>query len=154
MKKIWSVGVVLGIMLICSVAFAMDMDHSKMKKEDTGQKNKDVVIVKQDGYTFKFNFIDLMERMKASGMKMDMGGMTHHLMVFVKDEKSGKKVTDAKVMYKIFAPSGKTSKAMPMLMGSGFGADISLSEKGEHGIACMVKIGDKKHLVKIKRTIK
>jgi hypothetical protein len=146
MKKHILLGIIFGILLICPPAFAgmehEEHEHSEMKHEgDEGVKT-----VKSGGYVFKFDLIDMKERMK--GMDMDMGGMTHHLMVSVEDE-SGKKITDANVKYKVFSPGGKESETMAMVMSGAYGADISMSEKGKHGIACLVKIGDKKELVKI-----
>jgi hypothetical protein len=151
-KSVLSVfAVILGVALTYSVSLAgMDhptMDHSKMdhSKMDHGKKSDDnIVETKSNGYNFKFKFIDLLERAKG----MDMGDNTHHLMVYVSDE-SGKKITDAKVKFKLFAPNGKESEAMAMGMGGGYGADVSLKEKGKHGIATLVKMGDKKELVKI-----
>ncbi len=156
MKKFYLLSVVLGALLIYSISFAgMDMGGMKMgemKSSDMAVKN--IKNVTSRGYKFEFNLIDMKMKMKKKGMEMDMGGMSHHLMVFVKDEKSGAKITDAKVKFKIFAPNGDESQAMAMLMNGGYGADVNMSEKGKYGIACMVKIGDKKELVKFNYVIK
>ncbi len=164
MKKNVLLGVIVGVLLTYSIAFASGgccdpdkdtgkmkcesdkaekdctrhgkaagMEHSMMKgdKDERGHK-----AVEQDGYKFQFDFID-----------MDMPKMTHHLMVAIEDA-AGKKVTDAEVIYKTVAPSGKEGKAMAMKMGGSFGGNINLSEKGKHKIEATVEIGDKEILVK------
>lgn len=161
MKKFYLSSIVFGIILSYSLVFAgMDMkeaehDHSKMDhnsghemQEETDhsghEMQDDITIVKSGGYKFTFDLIDMKEKMKS----MDMKGMTHHLMVFVED-KSGKKVTDAKVKYKVFAPSKLMSETMAMAMNDGYGADVSMSEKGKYGVACLVVMGEKQELVKV-----
>ena len=151
MKKYSILGIVLGVLLVVSCCFAgMEMEHEMggmEMKHETKESDDHIKTVKSGGYVFKFNLIDMQKKMK--GMEgMEMGGMTHHLMVFVEEEESGKKITDAKVKYKIFTPDEKESETMAMAMSGGYGADISMTVKGKYGIACMVKMGEKTELVK------
>ena len=156
MRKLSLLGIILGVLLGYSLCFAgMDMgyeghDMGGMEmKHESNESSDHIKTVKSGGYVFKFNLIDMQRKMEAKGMgDMDMGGMTHHLMVFVEEEGSCKKITDAKVKYKIFTPGEKESETMAMAMSGGYGADINMAVKGKYGIACMVKMGEKKELVK------
>ena len=159
MKKLGMLGIVLGIIMSCSLVFAgmehdhsaheeSKKDHSKMGHSKEAHAHGDKNVVEKDGYQVRFDFIDLKERMKDMNMgEMDMDGKTHHLMVFIVGA-DGKNVVDAKVKFKMFAPDKKESEAMAMKMGMGFGADINLGAKGKHGVAALIKMGDKSLVVK------
>ena len=80
---------------------------------------------KKDGYTFAFESIP----MKGEGV-------THHLMVFVKDA-AGKAVMGAKVGFDVASPASagkQNQKVMAMAMGDGYGANLDLSAKGRYTI--------------------
>jgi len=123
---------------ILAMVFAMGMpmagiamDHSAHAKEmshDMGQKNDDFVEIGKDTQkgvvaTVKVKTYD--KKTLASMAKMGMSG-THHVMVFFTDEKSGNDITGGKVAIKVKGQEGKP--AMMMLMGKGFGSDVSLPE--------------------------
>ena len=119
-------------------AMAMkDMDHSENGKEmsedahkghDMASQGDDFVEIGKDTQegvvaTVKVKTYD--EKTLASMAKMGMDG-THHVMVFFADKKSDKEIASGKVALKV---KGKEAKpVMMMQMGTGFGADVTLSE--------------------------
>ena len=114
----------LGMPVFASAA----MDQDMHKGHDMGAKKGDFVEIGKDTQngvvaTAKIKTYD--EKTLASMKKMGMDA-THHVMVFFADEKSGNKITKGKVALKVKGQDAKPS--MMMLMGKGFGADVSLSE--------------------------
>ena len=65
------------------------------------------------------------EKTKATMAKMGMNA-THHVMVFFTDEKSGDAIASGKAALKIKGSDAKPD--MLMLMGTGFGGDVSVGE--------------------------
>ena len=99
------------------------MDHSKMGKDiKAGAKEVD-----------------------HSKMMDSMMVGTHHVMVRVRDEKTGKAVGDGHIMVAVTAPSGKNSTIHLVKMMDHFGGGASLTEKGAYKSALSFKSGEKTH---------
>jgi phage tail sheath gpL-like len=99
------------------------MDHSKMGKDmKDGAKEAD----------------------KSKMMESMMAG-THHVMVKILDDKTGKAVADGHIMIGVTAPSGKSSTIHLSEMMGHFGGGASLTEKGSYKFALSFKSGAKAH---------
>ncbi len=127
---------------ILALVFAMGMpmiavaamDHGSNGKEsmhkghDMGGQKDDFVEIGKDAQkgvvaTVKVKTYD--EKTLASMAKMGMDA-THHVMVFFTDEKSGDEIAGGKVALKVKGVEAKP--VMLMLMGTGFGGDVTLKE--------------------------
>jgi hypothetical protein len=105
-----------------------DKDPDMHKGHDMAAKDGDFVEIgkdTQDGVvaTVKVKAYD--EKTRATMEKMGMNA-THHVMVFFTEEKTGDAVTSGKAALKIKGEEAKP--AMLMLMGTGFGSDVSVGE--------------------------
>ena len=105
-----------------------DMDHDMHKGHDMAAKDGDFVEIgknTQSGVvaTVKVKAYD--EKTRDTMAKMGMNA-THHVMVFFTDEKTGAAVVSGKAALKIKGEEAKP--AMLMLMGTGFGSDVSVDE--------------------------
>ena len=104
------------------------MDHDMHKGHDMAAQKGDFTEIGKDTKkgvvaTVKVKAYD--EATIATMTKMGMSA-THHVMVFFADEKTGDAVASGKVALKIKGDDAKP--AMLMLMGGGFGSDISVGE--------------------------
>jgi hypothetical protein len=80
----------------------------------------------------------------ASMSKMGMDG-THHLMLFFTDEASGAEIVKGTVAIKVKGPGDSKAKAVKLMqMGSGFGADVAMTEKGHYDLEVGTKLEDGK----------
>jgi len=88
---------------------------------------------KKDGFSLAFELLP----MKGEGI-------THHLMVFVKDA-AGKPLVGAKVGFDVASPvkGSRDQKVMAMGMGDGYGANLDLTAKGKYTIKTRVVGGGK-----------
>lgn len=114
------------------VAAAAKDPHAGMDM-GAGETTRKIHEGKKDGYAFAFDI-----------MPMKGEGITHHLMLFVK-EPAGKALTGAKVGFDVGSP-GKGQKAqrvMAMGMGDGYGANLDFSAKGKYTIKAKVVGGGK-----------
>jgi hypothetical protein len=105
-----------------------DKDPDMHKGHDMAAKDGDFVEIgkdTQDGVvaTVKVKAYD--EKTRATMEKMGMNA-THHVMVFFTEEKTGDAVTSGKAALKIKGEEAKP--AMLMLMGTGFGSDVSVGD--------------------------
>jgi hypothetical protein len=108
------------------------MDHNKMGKDmKAGAKEAD--------------HSKMMETMVAG---------THHVMVKVQDEKSGKAVGDGHIMIAVTSPSGKSLTIHLGEMMDHFGGGASLPEKGGYKFALSFKSGDKTHKAQFEYEVK
>lgn len=99
--------------------------------------------VEQDGVMAMPHLADVREAMAKNGMKE-----THHMMVMFTDSKTGKPLTEGAAAVKVTDPAGVTSEPKKMmLMGDGFGADISLAAPGKYSLEVGTKLGDAKKRV-------
>ena len=102
--------------------------HDMKKGHDMGGQKDDFVEIGKDAQkgvvaTVKVKTYD--EKTLASMKKMGMDA-THHVMVFFTDEKSGDEIAGGKVALKVKGVEAKP--VMLMLMGEGFGGDVTLKE--------------------------
>ena len=108
-----------------------DMDHDMHKghdmKMDSAKDGDFVEIGKdtQDGVVATVKVKTYDEKTMATMEKMGMNA-THHVMVFFTDEKTGAAVASGKAALKIKGEDAKPE--MLMLMGTGFGSDVSVGE--------------------------
>ena len=105
-----------------------DMDHDMHKGHDMAAKDGDFVEIgkdTQDGVVATVKVKTYDEKTMATMEKMGMNA-THHVMVFFTDEKSGDAIASGKAALKIKGSDAKPD--MLMLMGTGFGSDVSVGE--------------------------
>jgi hypothetical protein len=119
------------------------MDHDMHKGHDMAAKDGDFVEIGKDTKdgivaTVKVKTYD--EKTKATMAKMGMNA-THHVMVFFVDEKTGAAVASGKAALKVKGEDAKPS--MLMLMGTGFGSDVSVGV-GMYPFEIGTKLGDGK----------
>ena len=99
--------------------------------------------IEQDGVMAVPHLADVREAMAKHGMKE-----THHMMVMFTDSKTGKPLTEGAVAVKVTDPAGVTSEPKKMmLMGDGFGTDISLAAPGKYSFEVGTKLEDAKKRV-------
>lgn len=104
----------------------MAMEHGKAMDHGMSSQGDDFVEIGKDTQqgvvaTVKVKAYD--EATRATMTKMGMDA-THHVMVFFTDENSGKELAGGMVAIKVQGQEAKP--VMMMLMGSGFGGDVSL----------------------------
>ena len=121
---------------ILAMVFAMGMpvfasaamDQDMHKGHDMGAEKGDFVEIGKDTQkgvvaTAKVKTYD--EKTLASMKKMGMDA-THHVMVFFTDEKSGDEIAGGKAALKVKGMDA--NPVMLMLMGAGFGGDVTLKD--------------------------
>ena len=123
-------------------------DHGSHSMDHSGHTGENIHNSEKDSYRLAYHLIDMkaqMAAMKDHGHAKSMENMdiTHHLMVYITDA-DGNNVTDAKVGYLVINPDGTKQKVMCMAMKGGFGADISLKQKGAYTIKTKAVSGDKR----------
>ena len=124
----------MGMPVLASAA----MDQDMHKGHDMGAKKGDFVEIgkdTQDGVVATAKIKTYDEKTMATMAKMGMDA-THHVMIFFADEKSGDEIAGGKVAIKVKGQDAKPT--MMMLMGKGFGGDVSLS-----GMMITFEIGTK-----------
>ncbi len=125
---------------------AMDMDNSTMSKDmkhDMSEQKGDFVEIGKDIQegvvaTVKVKTYDA--ETLATMAKMGMNA-THHVMAFFTDEKSGNAIDGGQVALKLKGSEAKP--VMMMLMGTGFGTDVTL-EDGMYTFEFGTKLEDDK----------
>ena len=99
--------------------------------------------VQQDGILAVPHLREVRAAMAKHGMKE-----THHMMVMFTDSQTGKPLTEGVVAVKVIDPAGGSSEPLKMmLMGDGFGADISLAAPGKYSLEVGTKLKDAKKRV-------
>lgn len=121
----------------------MEMDHGKKMEHGSGMAMGGDMIMLQDeevdGVMGSAHLLDTKAKMAEHGMSM-----THHIMIGFMDS-AGDSLTDGSVAVKVESPDGKVSKPIMMMgMGSGFGADIALEQKGMYHFKIGTKLADGK----------
>lgn len=97
----------------------------------------------QEGVAAKANLHDVREAMGKSGRPE-----THHMMVMFTDAATGKPLTEGTVAVKVSGPDGgKGEPAKMMLMGDGFGTDVTVAAPGKYTFEVGTKLGDGKRRV-------
>jgi hypothetical protein len=150
--------VTLGTMLtLATVPYAQAIDHSQMDHSQMGHgsmaaapaaekpapANQEIRKVVVNGYTLRYELIDMKKLMASSSTSMahDMSKMkSHHLMVYPVRSGSAP-ITDGKAGYLVVQPDKTEVKAMAMLMENGFGADVDLVAKGDYKITTKIVLG-------------
>jgi hypothetical protein len=123
-------------------AHAMEHDHGAMKMDHGAgmmEKGKPASEKVVEGVKVTFKVLEMNAADLPKGMKE-----THHLMFEFRDGKSGKVLTEGKVMVKVQGPDKAEQVKDLMGMGGHFGADFNLSKKGEYGVGCKFKLADGK----------
>jgi hypothetical protein len=121
----------MGMPMIATAA----MDHGSHDKEMAGDMKHDMSAMEggfveigkdaQKGVVATVKVKTYDEKTLASMKKMGMDA-THHVMVFFTDEKSGDEIAGGKVALKVKGVEAKP--VMLMLMGTGFGGDVTLKD--------------------------
>jgi len=119
--------------------------HMDMKKMDESKKKEAMDMKKMDD--------SKMHDMKDGKMKEMMGG-THHVMVQLNDEKTGKGIDSAAVEIQITSPSQKSSTTKLMGMMKHFGGSLSLDEKGTYNLTTLITIDGKVRSAKFDYNVK
>ena len=96
----------------------------------------------QEGVTATVKIKTYDQDTRATMAKMGMDA-THHVMVFFAEDKGGQSVSSGKVALKIKDTEGKSDKPVEMmLMGEGFGADVTVKDKGMYTLEVGTKLQD------------
>ena len=120
-------------------------DMGAMGGMDMGSASKSIMLenAEQDGVMAMVHLNDVREAMAKNGMQE-----THHMMVMFTDAKTGKPIIEGTVAVKVTDPAGVTGEPKKMmLMGDGFGADISLAAPGKYSLEVGTKLADAKKRV-------
>lgn len=134
----------------------MDKDMGSMKDKDKAMdKDMDTKGMKDMGMKKDTS------SMKGKGMGMDnatkeaMMAGTHHMMVEVKNTKSGKETNAISAKVEIVSPTNKNSSVdLKMPMTDHFGSGLTLDEKGEYQLTVSVLVGNVSKQIKLKYTVK
>jgi len=117
--------------------------HEMTGMDMANDKSSTMESVEKDGVMAVPHLADVREAMAKHGMKE-----THHLMVMFTDVKTGKPLIEGTVAVKVTDPAGfKIEPKMMMLMGDGFGTDISLAAPGKYTLEVGTKLADAKKRV-------
>ena len=112
------------------------MDHGDMAKPFTHE-----AVV--EGVRVEFQVMSL-----ASMNMQDPDGNTHHVMAKFFDKTTKSQIKEAVGKVKVIRPSGDEQVATLKDYSGILAANFTVKEKGKHGIICLFKIGDKKHVTK------
>jgi hypothetical protein len=155
MKKILMLVMALMGCVLFAVApvWAGSMSHGDMSHDNAdqgamshaGHQGKMIHESTVDGYRLAYHLIDMKEKMKGMKMEMTQQMGTHHLMVFIQSP-DGHPEKTAKVGYVVAGPDNTKQKVMAMGMSDGFGADVTLKEKGTYTVKTKAVVGSKKLL--------
>lgn len=127
----------------------MDMDHKDHGSMDHGDHSKmagGMMMLgsdEEDGVSAMGHIMAYDAEKVAAMQKMGMSA-THHFMIYFKDVKSGKAITEGSVALKVKADDKESDAIRLMLMGDGFGADISIPEGEEAELKVGSKLADGK----------
>lgn len=117
--------------------------HEKMEGHGGMEMKGDMAMLgndTEDGVKAMAHLKDVQEAMAEMGMPG-----THHIMVMFMDTSTGEPIEEGIAAVKIKYPSGKESSPIKLMgMQGHFGADIRLSEKGEHKFMVGTKLADGK----------
>jgi hypothetical protein len=131
------------------------MKHDMGGSKDSTKMGHDMGGMKDDMKGMDHSKMDM--GMKAGTIEADKSKMkdgTHHVMVKVLDDKTGKAVGDGHIMIAVTAPSGKSSTIHLSEMMDHFGGGASLTEKGAYKFALSFKSGDKTHKAQFELEVK
>jgi len=149
MKRLISV---FGVSVICFFTFASVLlaqhSHGGMSMGTPMKMDTKEVLVEGIKVTFQIMANDEHQKMlKDMKMKEDIEpATTHNITVTLKDEKSQKEITDAKINMKVVDQNGKAQiKALKSEEEmKSYDAYFNLSEKGKYQVMVRLKVKDKK----------
>ena len=149
MKRLISV---VGVSVICFFTFASVLlaqhSHGGMSMGTPMKMDTKEVLVEGIKVTFQIMANDEHQKMlKDMKMKEDIEpATTHNITVTLKDEKSQKEITDAKINMKVVDQNGKAQiKALKSEEEmKSYDAYFNLSEKGKYQVMVRLKVKDKK----------
>lgn len=159
MKKFFSV---MGVLIFCFCLFPYlsfaQHGHGAAMKQETMQMDKKEVLVEGMKITFMVMANkDHKKMLKDMKMKEEPEpGTTHNITVTLKDSKTDKEITGAKVSMKVVDPKGK-DQIKPLKyeeMMKTYDAYFNLPEKGEYQILVLVRIGNQKRTAGIAYRLK
>ncbi len=148
MKKLMSIllVVVVGLFVLSSVSLAQH-SHGGMSMGSMKMDTKEV-LVEGVKVTFQMMANDEHRKMlKDMKMKEDIeAGTTHNITVTLKDQKSQKEITDAKITMKVVDPKGKDQIKPLKYDGEmkSYDSYFNLPEKGKYQVMILAKMGEKK----------
>ena len=135
-----------------AVLFSLSILGCAAEEKKLPARIKEIAI---DGYKLTFEILphkEFLEKTKKTDKELAQGeeamlsmdkSMTHHFAVTIKDEKTGKEITDATVKVKVITPKKEDQIKTTMYMTNHFCHYFKLAEKGKYEILYWVKIKDK-----------
>ena len=149
MKRLISV---VGVSVICFFTFASVLlaqhSHGGMSMGTPMKMDTKEVLVEGVKVSFQIMANDEHQKMlKDMKMKEDIEpATTHNITVTLKDEKSQKEITDAKINMKVVDPKGKDQIKTLKYEGEmkSYDAYFNLPEKGKYQVMILAKTGEKK----------
>jgi len=148
---------VLSVVFLPSFSTAQHGHGVATKSEPMKMDTREVLV---EGMKITFMVMpneDHKKMLKEMKMKEDIEpGTTHNITVALKDGKSEKEITHAKINMKVIDPKGKDQvKALKYEeMMKSYDAYFTLSEKGKYQIIVLVRAGDQKSTAGIYYEIK
>ena len=143
---------VAGVCLFCLFTFVAislaQHSHGGMSMGTPMKMDTKEVLVEGVKVSFQIMANDEHQKMlKDMKMKEDIEpATTHNITVTLKDEKSQKEITDAKINMKVVDPKGKDQIKTLKYEGEmkSYDAYFNLPEKGKYQIMILAKVGEKK----------
>lgn len=155
--------VLVSLGLICSSSAIAEEEHP-VKHPSSHMHMMNPNVVKSDEYIVSYGIETMAEHNKmmqdmkvdASKMKMDPNA-SHHLSLEISEEKSGKKIEDAKVKVKVIDPNERFQEKWVDWSSEmkHYGSDLEMKGKGKYGIIVLFKTADdKKHTAELRYEVK
>ena len=151
------VGLVVGLFFLSSFASAQHQHGGAPTGGAMKMESKDVLV---EGVKVSFTVMvndEHRKMLKDMNMKEDIeSGTTHNITVVLKDEKTGKEITNAQVNMKVVDPKGK-DQVKPLKydeMMKSYDAYFDLKEKGKYQVLILFKVGEQKRTAGIYHEIK
>jgi len=145
---IWHVGMSVFCLLTFVSVSPAQHSHGGMSMGSSMKMETKEVLVEGVKVTFHIMANDEHKKMlKDMKMKEDIEpGTTHNIAVILKDEKTQKEITNARITMKVVDPKGKdqikTLKYEDMM--KSYDAFFDLPEKGKYQVMILAKTGEKK----------
>jgi hypothetical protein len=135
MKRTMAVLIAVALLATLPLTQAMAMHHGKKSSHDHGHGHnaghEEMVLVGEktvEGVRGEAHLNDVEAAMKKAGMPM-----THHFMIHFEDHLTKEAVTEGRVALRVTDPEGNTSNPVRLIgMDGHFGADITLTQKGDY----------------------
>jgi hypothetical protein len=151
------VGLVVGLLFLSSFASAQHQHGGAPAGGAMKMESKDVLV---EGVKVSFTVMvndEHRKMLKDMNMKEDIeSGTTHNITVVLKDEKTGKEITNAQINMKVVDPKGK-DQVKPLKYEESmksYDAYFDLKEKGKYQVLILFKVGEEKRTAGIYHEIK